>query len=110
MSSLPSQKFANPGLPGFARFGEPRFTHSEVLAETEPSPPRAAVWQENFPAGKFSTVSVTDPDFVSLNWKSMRSLFSKTFLQESFCQGGLPGHFESEVNAHRGGQLMPTTQ
>ena len=110
--SAPSLKqlLANPGLPGFARFGGVAFAQPGPLAGTTPAPSGSASLAKNFPAGKFfiSGISNSQRRFPTAQLPIMAS--RKTFLQESRYLNGLGRKFQFLKFDRRGGRVMPKTK
>jgi hypothetical protein len=104
------QQFANPGLPGFARFGGLRFTRSRVLPGSGLGRPWRDTGLENFPVGKFSIAGVSILELRAASDPPTDGAVHKTFLQESICFSQSSRSFETAERAHRGGRVMPTTQ
>jgi hypothetical protein len=111
MRALPhAQLLANPGLPGFARFGGRGFAQSRLLRGTAPGRALRESRPENFPAGKFSIARLAGLAGLLIGNHCPSFATCKTFLQESFYTRVAGGNFESAKRNHRGGRVMPTTQ
>ena len=104
------QQFANPGLPGFARFGGQGFTQFGLLEGTAPGRVLGDPHPENFPVGKFSIAGVSILELRAASDPPTDGAVHKTFLQESICFSQSSKSFETAERAHRGGRVMPTTQ
>jgi hypothetical protein len=111
MRALPQEQLlANPGLPGFARFGGQGFTQFGLLAGTAPGRVLGDPHPENFPVGKFATSGVYVWGGLLVGARRLNLEIYKTFLQESSCISLAAANFESAKRTHTGGRVMPTTQ
>jgi hypothetical protein len=111
MSAPPRQQhLANPGLPGFARFGGERLARSPTLTGTVPVWPRRDSGAGNFPAGKFPDSERCASGLQATAEYSARRCTCKTFLQESFYTGRASEFLGAPEPACRGGRVMRTTQ